>query len=349
MFRLTFLGTSSGIPTIDRNVSAIAVECINHNTHAKNHPWLLVDCGEGTQQQILKSPLSFGALQAILITHMHGDHCYGLAGLLASLGMHGRKGALTIIAPQAILTLLTTLKETTEWHINYDIQFFAIEEQLQSTKKDNGYQLRLSDDHKINIDIYALSHRCASYGFALTQEIFKQNLDTQKLTKLNIDKQEWRNIIKAKHQTQLQIGQHVLNPQEFIINKQEQLKIVIAGDNDDPSLLTQAVMNAKALVHEATYTENIRQKILARPIEMGGFDPKHSSAQMVAQFAYRERVPMLILTHFSARYALFEDEGAKQPNMGHIRAEARQYYDGMLVLARDFLSVLITDEKVDMV
>lgn len=342
MFRLTFLGTSSGIPTHERNVSAMALECIHQHTGAKNYPWLLVDCGEGTQQQILKSSLSLGYLQAIFITHVHGDHCYGLAGLLASLGMYGRKEPLTIIAPQAIWTLLTVLKEVTEWHVNYDIQFLAIEDLLENSKNDNcHHQLVLNDEHTINITIYELSHRCSSYGFAFVQEIFKQNLDTKKLTEFNIDKQVWRYIFKAKNEHSIQIGEHDLNPQDFIINRHETLKIVIAGDNDKPELLNQAVIGANTLVHEATYTDDVRQKILARPIEQGGFDPKHSSVKMVAEFANNQQIPMLMLTHFSARYALFDDVSAKQPNMGHIRAEAERYYQGRLILAQDFLQVMI--------
>ncbi|MDO4251587.1 MAG: ribonuclease Z [Moraxella sp.] len=344
MFRLTFLGTSSGVPTDERNVSAVVVECMQQNTAAKNHPWILVDCGEGTQHQILRSSLSFTYLQAILITHVHGDHCYGLPGLLASLGMHGRKAPLAIIAPQAILTVLTVLKQATQWHVSYDICFFAIEDLLTQNANDTDgyhYRLTLNDGHIININIYELSHRCPSYGFALHQELSKQNLDTQKLDELGIHKTAWRHILQAQNASQMQIGEHTLNPKDFIINQHKQLKIVIAGDNDNPSLLSQAVKDATALVHEATYTDNIRQKILSKPTDQGGFDPKHSSVKMVAEFAQRQHIPMLILTHFSARYALFEDIGSKRPNMAHIKDEACQYYDGALVLAKDFLQVVI--------
>lgn len=103
MFELTFLGTSSGVPTKQRNVSAVAVSLLGEQGGVgKNSPWILVDCGEATQHQLLHTKLKPSTLKTILITHAHGDHCYGLAGLLASLSMHGRTEPLTIIAPQAI-------------------------------------------------------------------------------------------------------------------------------------------------------------------------------------------------------------------------------------------------------
>ena len=114
MLKLTFLGTSAGVPTKQRNVTALAVESLNpyaSNTQnatqsKKSRPWVLVDCGEGTQQQLLHTKLSLHQLQAICITHVHGDHCYGLPGLLASAAMSGRCEPLIIVAPKAIATLL---------------------------------------------------------------------------------------------------------------------------------------------------------------------------------------------------------------------------------------------------
>lgn len=333
MFKLTFLGTSSGIPTRERNVCGVAVECVT-NPHAKRHAWVLVDCGEGTQHQLLKSHHSPHNLSAILITHTHGDHCYGLAGLIASLGMHGRKEPLTLIAPKAIAHLLAVMMQVSESQVNYPLCFLAIEDILHT-----GHTLALGGGHELNIELCALSHRVDSFGFVLTQIRQKDRLLTDKLAQAGINHVHWRKILKAD--APIDIDGVLIDPTAYKIHEQDELKIVIAGDNDTPDLLHQAVQGAKALVHEATYTEEIRQKILAKPAEQGGFDPKHSSASMVAKFAQTHQIPMLVLTHFSARYALFDDLTAKQPNMGHIRAEACEYYQGELVLAEDFLQVVI--------
>lgn len=339
MFNITFLGTSSGIPTHERNVSAIAVECMV-NTHAKRNPWFLVDCGEGTQHQLLKSHLSPNELSAIFITHTHGDHCYGLGGLLASLGMHGRKKPLTLIAPKAIGQLLDALMTVSELHLNYPIDFKDIESMMgESVCAQNAVCLTLSDEHHVDVSIHQLSHRVNSYGFEFCQRLQKDKLLTDKLTADGIDNVYWGKILKST--TPLLIDDMPINTDEYRVHQKTRLKIVIAGDNDEPSLLANAIKDAKALVHEATYTDDVKQKIINKPASQGGFDPKHSSAKQVAQFAQAHHIPKLILTHFSARYASFEDVASAQPNMGHIRAEVARYYQGDLVLSKDFLQVLI--------
>lgn len=333
MFRLTFLGTSSGVPTAHRNVSAIALECLGH-TKSKHEPWLLIDCGEGTQHQLLKTKLSLNDLSAILITHTHGDHCFGLAGLLASLGMYGRKKVLKLIAPTAIFEMLEVLTRVSDWHVNYPIKYIPIEAHLT-----NALSIQFGAGHQLSISIHPLSHRIPSYGFEICQILSKDKLLTDKLTHDNLPNTQWSNILKAT--APLMMAGKIVNPDEYRVHETLSTKIVIAGDNDEPSLLSGAVKGCQALVHEATYTDDVHQKILAKPKEQGGFDPKHSSAKMVAKFAQMHQIPMLMLTHFSARYAPFEDETSDKPNMAHFRREVVNDYKGSLILAEDFLQVEI--------
>ena len=116
-----FLGTSSGVPTKHRNVTAIAVKML------KSKSWYLVDCGEGTQHQILHTNLSLNNLQAIFITHVHGDHCYGLPGLLASAAMSGRTNSLTIIGPGNIREFIENTQKTTQMRLSFNINFIDVE------------------------------------------------------------------------------------------------------------------------------------------------------------------------------------------------------------------------------
>ncbi|MDO5651828.1 MAG: ribonuclease Z [Moraxella sp.] len=350
MFRLTFLGTSSGVPTRERNVSGLAVECIHKDENAKNHPWILIDCGEGTQQQIIKSHLSTGNLRAIFITHIHGDHCYGLAGLLASLGMQSRTTPLMVVAPKAIAKLLDTFSLLTELHFNYPIEFMAIEDLINQEHKiindvmneTVDFLICFNHEHEIHVTIHELSHRSSSYGFSITQIIKSNKLNIEKLNNNHIEKSKWKDILYANEKNKsIMIDNHNIIPQDYINSQTKQLKIVIAGDNDTPKLLTKAVKNAKAMVHEATYTHEIMQKIMTRGDE--AFNPQHSSAKMVAQFAQSVDLPILLLTHFSPRYASFDNASSHKPNMGHIKAEVSEYYQGQLILAKDFLSVLIDE------
>ncbi|MDH2272797.1 ribonuclease Z [Moraxella porci] len=330
MFELTFLGTSSGVPTLRRNVSGLAVSLLakSHQT-GKSTPWILIDCGEATQHQLLRTPHKPSMLQAILITHMHGDHCYGLMGLLASLAMHGRTSPLPIIAPPALGELLDAFIRLTEMNLSYEIDFIDIHSVL-----DTGLVLELSDELSLEIDIHPLSHRCDSFGFGLTQIHRQKKLNTAKLSLDHIATRHWGSILKSDTPSLSIDGRTVLVADYLHLNETSQ-KIVIAGDNDTPSLLTDAVKGAVMLVHEATYTQAVMDKILAK----GVFDPKHSSAKMVAKFARDAGVPCLVLTHFSARFMLFDDPDESTPNMGHIRHEAESSYEGKLILASDLMVV----------
>lgn len=336
MLKLTFLGTSAGVPTKQRNVTALAIECLNpyvssaNQQGSKSRPWLLIDCGEGTQQQLLHTKLSLHQLAAICITHVHGDHCYGLPGLLASASMSGRSAPLTLIAPKAIATLLDAIKSTTELHFSFDIDFIAIEEVLdaQAGKVD----IVLNEQHQLSIDITPLSHRVASYGFGITQHISRRTLNIAKLVAAGIPASSlWGQLQQGKDVTTDDGRQ--LRSVDYVDNENQRTRIVVAGDNDTPELLSKAVVDTDLLVHEATYTTDILNKIQAKNPD---FDPMHSSAYLVGKFAQSSSVKNLILTHFSARYQSFENLKSNTPNMAHIRADAQSIYEGNLWLAEDF-------------
>ena len=346
MLKLTFLGTSAGVPTKQRNVTALAVDCLNpyrsganqqHNK--KSHPWVLIDCGEGTQQQLLHTKLSLHQLQAICITHVHGDHCYGLPGLLASAAMSGRTAALTIIAPTAIATLLEAITLTTELYLPFTINFMAIEDIVSEPNDEhkgkvtvNKVTINLDHQHQLIIDIHPLSHRVASYGFGITQTISRRTLNTDKLIAAGIPASAlWGRLQQGKDVTA--DNGRKLYAADYVDNDVQSTRVVVAGDNDTPKCLSAAVVDADLLVHEATYTREVLNKIQAKNPY---FDPMHSSAQLVGRFAEQLGVKNLILTHFSARYQSFDNPDSSTPNMAHIRLDAQSTYQGNLWLASDF-------------
>lgn len=368
MLQLTFLGTSAGVPTKQRNVTALAIECLNpysssqNQSRKKSRPWLLIDCGEGTQQQLLQTKLSLHQLTAICITHVHGDHCYGLPGLLASAAMSGRTAPLTIIAPKAIDAFLTAIQSTTELHFTFAIDFIAIEDILSNKVASinsvlnnnkiiidkvagNKITLALDNQHELEVDITKLSHRVASHAFGVTQTISQRVLDTEKLKAADIPASQLWGQLQQGHDVYLADGQQLLSA-EYVDNNQRRTRIVVAGDNDRPELLNTAVKNADLLVHEATYTNEIKARILAKMSSKAGFDPMHSSAQQVAQFAKDSGLQNLILTHFSARYQNFDNPNSDTANMSHLRLEAEAFYQGNLWLAEDFAQYLVTGQTV---
>lgn len=346
MLKLTFLGTSAGVPTKQRNVTALAVECLNpffsgsKQESRKLRPWILIDCGEGTQQQLLHTKLSLHQLAAICITHVHGDHCYGLPGLLASAAMAGRREPLTLIAPKAIATLLDAIKLTTELYFPFTIDFIAIEEVLepQAGKVD----ITLDAQHELSIDITPLSHRVASHGFGITQHISRRSLNIEKLTAEGIPAGALWGKLQQGNDVMTDDGRP-LRSADYVDNEMQRTRIVVAGDNDRPELLSAAVADADLLVHEATYTTDVLTKIQTKNPD---FDPMHSSAQLVGKFAQDSGVKNVILTHFSARYQSFDKPSSSTPNMGHIRLDAESVYQGDLWLAADFNQYLVNGATV---
>lgn len=301
---LLFLGTSAGVPTKQRNVSGIALR------ESKGRGWYLIDCGEGTQHQILHTKLSFHSLKAILITHVHGDHCYGLPGILASAAMGGRKAPLTIVAPAGIKTWLEATCEVTQLCLPFALEFIASDE-LPSVEFES-----------IAVETFGLSHRVASYAYAFTERKVDAALDMEKLAQKGIPRGPlWGQL---KQGIDIEFAGEQLKSHDYLIFKNTPRKVVIAGDNDQPDLLNEACAEAQVLVHEATYTEEMAEK---------AGDVGHSYAKLVAAFAESIKLPSLVLTHFSPRYQF---SSHASPSIEDIRKEAEGAYSGSLFLARDF-------------
>ncbi len=296
---IIFLGTSSGMPTKSRNVSALVLK------KANNKAWYLIDCGEATQQQLLNTNLNLRSLEAVLITHIHGDHCYGLPGLIASASMSNRTQPLTIIAPKLIQQWIEATCELTQLYLPYELRFIAVEDI-------NTFELKDFD-----LDISPLSHRVASYAYGFTENNQKTLLDREKLIAHGIAAGPIWGKLQAKQNVKLDSGE-ILDYHDYLLKSLPPRKIIVAGDNDQPDLLRYRAKNADVLIHEATYTHDIYEKV--------GKKYQHSSAKIVAQFAQQAQIDNLILTHFSSRYK----------DTKELETEARQQYQGRLFLAHDF-------------
>lgn len=303
---LLFLGTSSGTPTRARNVSGLAL------LEDSGKGWYLIDCGEGIQHQLLRTPLTLHGLRAIFITHVHGDHCYGLPGLLASAGMARRQEPLDIIAPAAIEDWVRSTLEMSQSWLPYALRFHA-------TETFHGWR-----NPQVRVEATALSHRVPSWGYTFSE--------TRPDPRLNIDKLDHDGIPRGPLWGELIRGHDVehegrtLRSEDYLLLSRPPRRIVIGGDNDRAELLREACQDAHVLVHEATYTQAIA--------EAGKADFGHSTAAQVAAFAQAIGVPNLVLTHFSARYQNAPNRGL---SIEDIRAEAAARYRGKLFLAEDFL------------
>lgn len=302
---ILFLGTSSGTATKTRNVSGVALRSLQFGH------WYLVDCGEGTQHRIMHTSLSPITLRAIFITHVHGDHCYGLPGLLASAGLLNRTEELIVVGPAPLRDYLEATFESTELRLPYPLGFVAVE------------NLRVADvlpDYDVRIT--PLSHRVPSYAYSFTEKTVERKLDADRLKREAVPRGPLWGQMQQGHDVQLP-GGRVLLARDYLLPPRKPRKIIIGGDNDTPELLAGEAVDADVLVHEATYTEEILEKV--------GPGPQHSSALRVARFAASAKVPNLVLTHFSPRY---QQEGGSL-SMAGMEAEARSAYAGRLFLADD--------------
>lgn len=299
---LLFLGTSSGVPTRQRNVSGLAV--------MPGRRWFLVDCGEGTQHRVLQAGLSLHDLQAICITHIHGDHCYGLPGLLSTAGMQGRQHALTLIAPAPVAEWLRQTAQLMDLYLPFELQVLDVAECGPWTI--DGW----------TVESVALSHRVPSSAYVFTESTPALHLDREGLLQAG--------VAPGPLWGQLQRGQDVRLDSGLTLRAADWLRpgtrqrVVVAGDNDCPDLLEQACRTAQVLVHEATYTEVVDRDTRR---QYG-----HSSAAEVAAFASRVELPNLLLTHFSPRY---QADTRRTPSIADVHQEAQAHYHGQLFLAED--------------
>ncbi len=312
---IVFLGTSAGAPTKQRNVSATAL------VESGGKDWHLIDCGEATQHQIHQSHLSLNCLSSIFITHVHGDHVYGLPGLLASAGLNGRTLPLKIIAPEMVRQWIEATIEMSGLYLPFELEWVV------------SSMLTSIEIGQFSVSVVALSHRIECYGY-----VFKETKTRQKL---NIEDVRASGIPQGPLWGRLLAGEDIEHEGvryqsiDFIANKARQRKVVICGDNDKPELLSSVCENCDVLIHEATFGEELADKAQS----VG-----HSYAASVAAFAQNAAVPNLVLTHFSARYSA---------SMRAMELEAQRVYKGHLYLACDFdlfrLSPSLKFERVDAV
>ena len=305
-----FLGTSAGSPTVERNVTSLAI------TFEQRSGWYMVDCGEGTQQRILRTSLSLPKLKKIFITHMHGDHIYGLPGILTSRGlMCGAERPIEIYGPKGIKKYVETVLKLSYTRMHYPINIFEFQK---------SGELYKSDDETVSV--VELSHDIPSYAYVLEESSKPGTFDVEKAKAAGIPPGPLFGQLTAGKTIKLADGKEY-SGKDFIGPEKKGRTIVVGGDNDSPGLLSDALKKACLLIHESTHTEEVRENLK--------WNSKHSTAKSVGEVAQKAKLKNLILTHFSPRFSIRSSED--QPHsIEVVRKEAESVYDkGNLFLARD--------------
>lgn len=277
--KVVFLGTGSAIPSPGRrNTSAIAV-MLNNSSN------ILMDCGEATQHQIMKSQsVSFSKIASILITHLHGDHCYGLFGLLSTVASQGRTEPVLLVGPRGLRNMVTTVLAASGGFACFDLRFLELE--TGKSYPDLGLI-----NGGVRLQAYPLRHRVASFGYVLTEGLKPGPMLVDKAKELGAQGKELRLLKEGKDVT-LADGR-VVHSVDCVGPPVRARSIALLQDTFDSSAALAACADVDMLIHECTYSASMRTKA----IEHG-----HSTSAMCGEFAAQARANMVVMTHFSNRY-----------------------------------------------
>jgi len=303
---LIFLGTSAGVPTRTRNVTAILLN-LQHPTQAGL--WLF-DCGEGTQHQLLRTSFNPGKLDRIFITHLHGDHLFGLPGLLCSRSMAGNAQPLTIYGPKGIREFVeTSLRLSGSW-TDYPL---TIEEVSEGLVVDDGLR---------RVTAFALNHPVECYGYRIEEHDKAGALDAQALIALGITPGPLFQRLKSGETVTLPDGR-IVHGEDFLAPAIPGKKLAIFGDTAPCPAALQLAQGVDIMVHEATLEYAMEEKANSRG---------HSSTHQAAQLARDAGAGRLVITHVSSRY---DAEGSQ-----HLLTECRTIF-AHTTLAKDFYTITL--------
>jgi ribonuclease Z len=287
--KLTILGSSSALPTSERYPSAHVL-----NAHER---FYLIDCGEGTQMQLRKNRIRFSKINHVFISHLHGDHVFGIYGLLSTFSLMGRTNVLHLYAPENYKHILQTHLSDFDINLSFEIDFIPL------SGKD---PIQILDDKYITVTSFPLKHRIPAYGFLFREKISDRNVIKEKIDEYKIPVVRIRAIKK---------GEDFVTPDGELVKNEsityppsEPLSFAYCSDTKYFKRLASFIKNVTLLYHEATFDKS--------KAELAGFTG-HSTTIDAARTAQAAGAGALIIGHFSARYrnisALVEEARALFP------------------------------------
>ncbi|PZD93654.1 ribonuclease Z [Paenibacillus sambharensis] len=303
---ITFLGTGAGRPVSGRNVTSSALRL----PAARGTFWLF-DCGEGTQHQLMKTSHKLSRLERIFITHLHGDHTFGLPGLLSSRAFSGGTTPVTVYGPKGIKQLIEMSLSLTQTNLEYELHIEEIEEE--------GI---IFEDEQFTVTAAELEHRVPCFGYRIVEKPVSGKLNAIKLQGLGVKPGPVYGRLKQGLDAELPDGRMVY-ANEVKGPSIPGRVITILGDTSPCENTVLLGVGADLLVHEATFAADLPDKA----VEFG-----HSTTIHAAEAAVRAGAKKLVITHFSSRY--------RQEDLEQLADEARVLFPETLA-ATDLLTVPI--------
>ena len=281
--KLQILGCYAATPRTMTNPTSQVLEVKNH--------MFLIDCGEGTQVQLRKHKIKFSRINHIFISHLHGDHFFGLPGLVSTFRLLGRDKELHIYGPKGIKEAITLLLKLGDSWTNYQLYFH----ELNSKESEVVFE-----DDKVTVETIRLSHRVYTNGFLFKEKEGERKLNVEAVEKYKIDKAYFQNI-KNGRDVVLDDGTVVSNT-ELSFDPPVPKSYAYCSDTGYKPDIVDQIKGATALYHESTFLESEAHLAVKT---------KHSTAMQAASIAKAANVGMLILGHYSTRYKsieLFKEE-----------------------------------------
>jgi ribonuclease Z len=271
--RVLTLGTGAGRPTLQRFASATALE---HEGEI-----LLFDCGEGTQIQLMRSPLHWGRLGTIFIGHLHGDHLFGLPGLLGSMSLAEREEPLKLFGPLGLKAYLQTLQSLRSLWLRFPLEVIEIEAPG-----------RILETENYEVFTAPLNHVIPCWGFRFSEKSRPGLFDERKAEELGIPSGPLRRNLVQGQSIQLADGRKI-QPEEVVGPRRPGLQFAYCLDTQPCDAVLELAQGCDCLVHEATFGQDMQ----AEATKWG-----HSTAADAARMAKEAGVKQLVLTHLSSRY-----------------------------------------------
>lgn len=277
MFAVTILGNNSALPAYDRHPSAQIVTI--------NDQLLLIDCGEGTQMQLSRYKIRRGKLNHIFISHLHGDHYFGLIGLISSMALLNREQPLHLFAPPGLEEIIALQLKVASTTLPYELVFHPL----------NKEEVIL-DTPKFSVETFHTQHRIPCWGFLIKEKKLPRKLDKEKAINLNIPAAFYSSL-KMGYDYTAKDGSVVYNEQVTLPNSPAKSYAYCADTIYDERLINIA-KNVTMIYHEATYLNGMEERAAAR---------FHSTTAQAASIALNANAGGLLLGHFSSKFEELHD------------------------------------------
>lgn len=301
-FEITILGCGSATPTLRHWPTS---QIVNHDEH-----YFLLDCGEGTQLQLRRYGIKFQRINHIFITHLHGDHCLGLPGLLSTMHLLGRTKALNIYCNSALRPAIELQLKASHSRLRFPVEWNDLSY--------DGPKV-IMENNKIEVTSFPLNHRVPCCGFRISEKPKQRNIRPEMIEKYNIPIARIRQI-KDGADYKLDDGSIISNA-DLTLDPSQPKSYAFCTDTAFTDTAVEAAKNVDLLYHESTFLEAERQR---------AYETFHSTAMDAARVALQANAGKLLLGHYSARY------NKLQPFL----AEASEIF-GNVMLADEGLSIKI--------